>query len=217
MSPSRRSQKISNVNFSRYALAAAAIGSVAGAQKAGADFSGPYTLNPPANGTYTQANAAGTFGNWTSTLGLTTSPSSDAIVTNAPVSVQLQLGNSQVPFVTDNFDLTTTIQGGGTVSFNWNFVAGGGAPAGSGFGYLLNGAFTSLATGTSAASFSSVPVNAGDVFGFRLSANYNANDNVTITNFSAPVPEPSIVMLVASGAFALVALREVRRRRAARR
>ncbi len=198
----KRSQ--SNIDFSRYAAAAAVLGTIGAVETADADFIPPYALNPPPNGTYTGASANGVFGNWTSSL--TFVPTSDSLVTNQPTSVTLNIQNITFPIATDNFDLTAPAAGSGTVSFDW-------ALTGSvTFGYLVNGSFTLIATGPQSSS-SSFAVAAGDVFGFRLIANYGGDGGVTISNFAAPIPEPSISMLAVTGAVGLLALRALRRRR----
>ncbi|MEP6602764.1 MAG: hypothetical protein ABJB69_02335 [Spartobacteria bacterium] len=201
----------STIDFSRYALAAAALGTVSAVKTADADFIPPYALNPPPNATYSGAAANGVFGNWTSSL--TFVPSSDSLVTNQPTSVSLNIQNFTFPATTDNFDLVTTAAGSGTVSFDWSLSGTGFGPLT--FGYLVNGSFTQLGqvTSTGQSSSSSFAVSAGDTFGFRLIANYGGSGGVTISNFAAPIPEPSITMLAVTGAVGLLALRAVRRRR----
>jgi hypothetical protein len=201
------------INFSRYAVAATA---VTLAQEAAADFSGPYTLNPPPNNTYTGAAALGTFGQWASSLTFTDPSVIDQLVTNAPTSVQLALNNVKLtPTAIDTFDLTTTVAATGALSFDWNFqdLSNGVLSTAISFGYTLNGAFVQLATTTSQTGTTVVPVTAADTFGFRLVANYGGNGTVTITNFAAAVPEPAISFLVASGAVGLLVLRATRCRR----
>ena len=203
----------SNIDFSRYVLAAAAVGTLGTARNADADFTSPYALNPPPNGSYTGASVNGTFGDWTSTLTYVPSSGSDSLVTNQPTSVTLNLTDFQFMGPTDNFDLVATAAGTGMVSFNWSLTSTGFMPLS--FGYLVNGGFTPIANSTSNNS-TSFSVAAGDVFGFRLIANYGSQGGVAISSFAAPVPEPSITMLVASGAIGLLAMRAVRRRSLAR-
>jgi hypothetical protein len=210
-------QRRSNIDFSRYAVAAAALGGIAAVENADADFIPPYALNPPPNGPYTGTNAVGTFGNWTSTLTFTTN-ASPTLTTNQPTSVALALQNFALPSTTDNFDLRATVAGTGTVSFSWSFTDSDFLPNNSSFGYTINGVFTQLAANTTQSGNATTPaLSAGDIFGFRLATNYGGNSSVTITNFAAPIPEPSVTMLVASGAVGLLAMRAVRRRKLARR
>jgi hypothetical protein len=195
------------MKFSRYAAAAAAAGAASVASTSNADFSSPYQLTPPPASTYTGANVDQTFGAWT---GAATATSNVTVNTsNAPSSLFLGFGN---PFsgIFERLDFTAPVAGTGLLSFNWSFTQTG--PGSEEFGYTVNGVFTSLAVANSA-SATSIAVNAGDVFGFRLLANYDGNSSVTISNFSAPVPEPSVAVLVVAGALGLMALRELRRRR----
>jgi hypothetical protein len=203
-----RRKRITSIDFARYTLAAATIGAATTAE---ADFIPPYSLNPPPNGTYTGAPAIGTFGAWTSTLaGTHATPTTNT--TNAPVSLTLRSADDTAAndAHTANFDLMTTVQGSGILSFNWNFTEQGLFTAAQ-FGYTENGVFTSLATANSSGT-ATVPVSAGDVFGFRIVTNYASTGNVTISNFSAPIPEPTIVALIVTGAVGLIVLREARRR-----
>lgn len=197
-----------DLNFSRYAAATAAAASSIAAT-ANADFSNGYSLTPPAAGGYSNSAVNQTFGDWTGSATVQFSPTINT--TNAPSSLSLAFSESTVSANVERLDLTTAIKGSGLLSFAWNFSDNG--PAAQAFGITLNGAFTSIASSTSNGNFS-IAVNPGDIFGFRLAANYNSNGTVTISNFTAPVPEPAVSALIAVGAVALIALREVRRRRA---
>jgi MYXO-CTERM domain-containing protein len=197
-------QQRRSIDFSRYALTAASVGLATTAQ---ADFSSPYQLTPPAAGNHSVSNSNISFGAWTAVSTLATG--ANANTSSAPSSLLLGLSNGTVGAGNEQFNFNATVQGSGPLSFNWSFTTNGLAP--TQFGYTVNGAFTSLAT-TNANGLANISVNAGDVFGFRLFANYNGSDSVTISNFSAPVPEPSIAMLVAAGVVALFLLRERRRR-----
>lgn len=202
----------SKIDFSRYALAASALGTIGVAATAKADFTSPYALNPPPNNTFSGAMAAGTFGDWTSSLTFVPT-GGDSLTTNQPTSVGLSITATGMVPSTDNFDLVTLAAGTGNVSLDYTFSSTGFNTLT--FGYLVDGMFTQLAnaTATSTATFS---VAAGQTFGFRLVANYGSVGSVTISNFAAPVPEPSVAMLAASGAIGLLALRAARRRRAAK-
>jgi hypothetical protein len=201
------------VDFSRYAFAAATVGSIAVGENAKADFLPPYALNPPANGTYTGTNAAGVFGNWTSTLTFAPNFGSDALITNQPSTVEFDINNINGSGSMDIWNLTATAAASGTVSFDWNFTRT--SFQGLTFGYTINGGFSSLATSTSTGS-TSFSVNTGDTFGFRMFANYQGNGSVVISNFTAPVPEPSVEALVGGGAIGLLAMRAMRRRKLGR-
>lgn len=202
-----------SIDFGRYAVTAASIGI---ASTATADFSGNYTLNPPVNANYSGANAIGTFGNWTSSLTYVpqagTVTASDSVTTNAPTTLALQLAVGRQADPTDTFNFFTTVQGAGSLSFNWNFTDNGVASGAIAFGYTKNGTFTQLTSGISQSGSTNISVNAGDTFGFRVVANYAGAASVTISNFSAPVPEPAVAGLILTGVVGLVALRELRRR-----
>jgi hypothetical protein len=102
-------------------------------------------------------------------------------------------------------DFTITAVGNGNVSFNWGYTSGD-----SGFfdqgGFLLNGVFTNLGENDNQTPFFdgsfTAPVSAGDVFGFRVFTvdNILGPGNFGVTNFSAPVPEPGSLVLLALGA-----------------
>ena len=208
-----RARPASNIDFSRYAFAAAALGTVTALQKADADFTSPYELNPPANGTYNDSGSGTTFGAWTET---DQNVSATTVDTNsAPASLSLSMSGSAFGFIQQFLDFSTSAAGTGMVSFDWSANLNPNA-AGSAFAaFVLNGSETDLTTspGTSNSTFS-VAVTMGDTFGFRVGVSYAGSAAMTITNFSAPIPEPSVMMLIASGAVGLIALRIMRRRRA---
>ena len=88
-------------------------------------------------------------------------------------------------------DFTIQMQCDGTVSFDWDYETDD-SPFFDIFGYLLNGDFTILTDhdgGTTPDSGSeSIPVEAGDVFGFRMDATDDCcGEGITdISNFIAP-------------------------------
>ncbi len=181
-------------------------------------FDTPYQVNPPANGVYTET-VSGTegFGAWTATFNTPLGTRSRTVdTTAAPSSLQLSVSTARPSFtVTDTFLFTTTVPGdapSGLVSFDYNYVEDDTFSLNE-FAYTLNGAAQTITavTGSSAFNFS---VNPGDTFGFVLSSSYyNTNSSVTITNFNAPaVPEPSALMLLATGFAGVVGLRYLRRR-----
>ncbi|NCR70594.1 MAG: PEP-CTERM sorting domain-containing protein [Microcystis aeruginosa LG13-12] len=140
-------------------------------------FQTPYA---PINWTFTNSNADGSVN-----------------TSGAPASISLTGGdNGSNSSGTTNY--TTTAAAAGTVTFNWNYSTADG-PFFDRFGYLLNGSFTQVTdnggdvvqNGTSTFN-----VLAGDSFGFRIFTvdNLFGRASVTISNFSAPIPEPSTVL-----------------------
>jgi hypothetical protein len=148
------------------------------------------------------ASAATVFGfqtpyapiNWT----LTNNNADGSVNTSgAPTSISLTGGNngSNAPGTTD---YTTTAAAAGTVTFDWNYSTTDG-PFWDPFGYLLNGSFTKVTNdggGFVQNGTSTFNVLAGDSFGFRIFTRDNiaGRGSVTISNFSAPIPEPSTVL-----------------------
>ncbi|TVP61410.1 MAG: PEP-CTERM sorting domain-containing protein [Nodularia sp. (in: Bacteria)] len=177
--------------------------SVAGTAQASSGFSGDYD---PINWDLTNTNTNG-FVN----------------TTNAPASISVTGGNRGfLAFGGGQTAYTTTAVGSGEVSFDWSYNTNDirGATSFFGlpldpFGYLLNGVFTQLTSGSSSNQngVSSFLVNEGDIFGFAV----NTRDNLfgrataTISNFHAPqaVPEPaSMIGLLGLGAFGVTSLRK---------
>ena len=125
---------------------------------------------------------------------------------HGPDSLELQLTHPIVATGTLSFDYSLSLNATGPAAI-WNFA-----------GYLLDGVFTKLPAGTGSIT---VPVNAGDVFGFKAFATTNCilceppfntagATMFTITNFNAPVPEPATTTLLVCGA--CLALARVRAR-----
>ena len=196
--------------FGRYALAAATSASGAAAlaapSTARADFSSPYSVNPPVNGPYT---SAGIYGNWTATFTGATGGSRNIDTTSAPVS--LSLSDSSAGSSSNQLDFNTTIAGAGSLSFDYNYAPGSGSGSAQ---YVLNGTATTFPAVSGTITIPSVA--AGNTFGFRL-GNYSGTAvSLTISNFAAPVPEPTVNALIAVGAIGLLGLRETRRRRQSR-
>jgi hypothetical protein len=142
-----------------------------------ATVSGFQDAYDPINWTFTNSNADG----FVNTGG-------------APASISLTGGDngSGDPGTTD---YTTTAAAAGTVTFDWNYSSSD-DPGWDGFGYLLNGSFSFLADSSGQNGTSTFNVLAGDSFGFRIFTDDNrlGPGSVTISNFSAPVPEPSTVL-----------------------
>ncbi|MFM6321705.1 MAG: PEP-CTERM sorting domain-containing protein [Microcystis panniformis] len=142
-------------------------------------FQGPYA---PINWTFTNSNADGSVNTG-----------------GAPASISLTGGDNG----SDNFgttDYTTTAAAAGTVTFDWDYsTADIDGPFFDRFGYLLNGSFTQVTNnggGVVQNGTSTFNVLAGDSFGFRIftTDNISGRGSVTISNFSAPIPEPSTVL-----------------------
>ncbi|MFM7279041.1 MAG: PEP-CTERM sorting domain-containing protein [Microcystis aeruginosa] len=136
-------------------------------------FQGPYD---PINWTLTNSNADGSVNTG-----------------GAPASISLTGGDNG----SDNFgttDYTTTAAAAGTVTFDWDYSTND-EPGFDGFGYLLNGSFSFLTSSPNNGT-STFNVLAGDSFGFRVYTidNVFGRGSVTISNFSAPIPEPSTVL-----------------------
>ncbi|WP_341529379.1 PEP-CTERM sorting domain-containing protein [Nostoc sp. UHCC 0302] len=82
----------------------------------------------------------------------------------------------------------------GTVNFTWNYSTADDYAIYDGFSFVKNGSVTDIfseITTTGQGAYTTI-VAAGDVFGLRLDTldNKGGRGNVTISNFSAPVPEP---------------------------
>jgi hypothetical protein len=135
------------------------------------------------------------------------SPNGGSINTaGAPTSVVLT--GSDDGLGPDNADFTIAAAGGGLVSFDWSYSTVDFDSTWDPFGWLLNGTFTPLTAGGTAApqnGSASFAVNAGDVFGFRVHSvdSLFGPATATIRNFSAPapasVPEPATLALLALG------------------
>lgn len=134
--------------------------------------------------------------------------------TNAPLSVTLQGGNNGSGFPPGQTSYTTTAQGDGQVSFDFNYTTmDRDGPSFDPFGFLLNNVFTQLSDSSGPRSQSgstSFLVMSGDIFGFAIQTVDNAFGpaSVTISSFHAPasepadVPEPASTLgLLALGAF----------------
>jgi hypothetical protein len=181
-------------SLSRYALATAGLAAVAMPAVAKADFSGPYA--PP---------------NWTfQNTGGSTDGSVDT--SGAPASITLTGGNSQSGTAGDT-NFTIAAVASGLVSFNWTYSSVDTGTYDSG-NFLLNGTPTFLAdNGHQGSGTFSIALSGGDVFGFNVHSmdNLAGPGVLTISDFSAPVPEGSTLSLFALGA---VGVAMVMRRRA---
>jgi len=169
-------------SLSRYALATAGLAAVAMPAAAKADFSGYYAP-----------------GNWT----LTNTGDSNGFVdtAGAPASIVLHGGSSQSGNAGDT-DFTIAAAAAGTVSFHWSYFSTDSGSYDSAY-FLLNGVPTFLAANNSQGQGDfSVAVAAGNIFGFRVHTEDNifGDGELTVSNFSAPVPEGSTLALLALGA-----------------
>ena len=183
-------------------LARYSVGTLTLAGSAGlahADFSGMYAVTPPDAGNYTLSGNQ-TFGTWSSSE---TDFGDGGIAnlddTDAPASLTLQ-ATAGAPDPSDNFFNTAPVAG----TFSFDYTATGDCNV------VVNGTQTSL-NGTSTYS---IPLNAGDSFGFSIAAFYFGTSSLTISNFSAPIPEPGAAGWIAAGAAGLLATRALRRRSA---
>ncbi|MGZ4982687.1 MAG: hypothetical protein ACXV9Q_01180 [Chthoniobacterales bacterium] len=200
--------------FAAYAKASLLAGAAAAPVSALADFSGPYSVNPPGNGSYNNATANGAFGNWTGawnglgTVNLNTS--------SAPSQIVMGITNSAQFNSTETYSFLVTAAAAGLVSFNFSANNSNGSVM-----FLdMTTAFSSSLSGNS--SFST-NVNAGDIFGFKLTATYIGSSSLLVSNFSGPrpttgVPEQgSTLALFALGFVGLMAYRTAAQRRAVAR
>jgi hypothetical protein len=82
-------------------------------------------------------------------------------------------------------------------------------------GYLLGAGFYLLTDLDGVGGSVSVPVHSGELFGFRVITLDNQGEPgiLTVTNFSAPVPEPASFWLMATGALMGVLLARIRSKR----
>ena len=181
------------------ALAAGLLGF---SMSASADFSGYYA---PANWLVGHAPDASTdFGS--------------VDTTSAPGSITL-IGSDSNPAVEtfSSVDFTIMAQAAGSFSFNWAYSSTdiGGAfwdPA----GYIKTGQFQLTDDGgtDNQSGLVSVLVAAGDLIGFHVTTldNQGGSASLTISNFSAPVPEPASVAMMALGLLGLAGVAAARRR-----
>ena len=173
-----------------------------------------YTLVPPAAGVQPLTSGNQTFGTWTSTTNYGATPMvANLDDSSAPTSFTLNgtsgtTGNSQVSEL-----LLHTATVAGTFSFTYSANGSGGEYTAA---YVVNGSYTFLNSTSSMSSgtITNIAVGAGQTFGFYNSTGYGSPAALTISNFSANVPEPGPTGWIAAGAAGLLATRALRRRMA---
>ena len=165
------------------------------AVSARADFTGPYAVTPLPGSPYDQnGEPDAQFGNWSLSgsdyhffsLQIDAGPAAVTFNTGAPEDD----GNGN--FINLVFKITAAASG--PLSFNYQLSLDN--TINDSAAYSINGVLTALAAGSN--SVSGVTLAAGDVFGFVVAAGSQeqfhgiASDTVlTVTDFTAPVPEPS--------------------------
>jgi hypothetical protein len=189
------------------------------ARRADADFSGPYAVphrvyqaqNLPAD---TQVGA------WNlHQSGFETISYGAGIIQTDSTGITFDTGATLDHSFSPSLDwqFTNTIPATGILSFDYSLSLQATGPA-SGWnygGYLLDGVLVKLPAGT---GFIVVPVQAGGIFGFEAYASVNCvtcpppfdtagATTLTIMNFSGPVPEPSTIELLLSGAAGFAVIR----------
>ena len=138
------------------------------------------------------------------------------VSTGAPGSITLIGSNSQSSAFS-RVDFSIMAPAAGTFSFNWAYSSTDSLGAAYDLaGYLKNGQFQLTDDGGSntQSGLVSLSVAAGDVIGFHVTTldNYGGSASLTISNFSAPVPEPASVAMMALGLLGLVGVAAARRR-----
>ena len=182
-------------------------------------FSEPYQLDPPANGIYTETlSGSENFGAWTGEFSNTIGIASRTVTTtNAPSILVLAIADSSQSQAVKSFKFFATVPVSavaGNVSFNYDYTESSDYFSLGDFSYLKNGVATQIAAvpGSNSITFAVSP---GDTFGFQLSGGYSMNNSATITSFAAPVPEPSALVLLATGFTGIIGMRRRRQQAAA--
>lgn len=109
--------------------------------------------------------------------------------------------------------VTATAPASGFWSFSFSLSLSPGSGSAAGY-YQINGSRFSLTGGNG--TLTNIALNAGDVFGFGVGGSqYNSSlpggeASLAITSFSAPVPEPSTVLLTFLGLVSVGLLRQRR-------
>ncbi len=158
-------------------------------------------------------------------IGNTADDLGSVVTSGAPGSITL-IGSDSNP-ATETFsrvDFTIVAQGAGTFSFDWVYSTNDelGAfydPAGYIKGTIATGQvqLTVDAESSTQSGQMSFLAAAGEVIGFHVTTldNMGGSASLTISNFSAPVPEPTSVAMMALGLLGLAGTTAARRRRQA--
>jgi hypothetical protein len=212
VSPRRRGKsRLNKPHVGQYLKASAMAGVAAAPVSVLANFSGDYAVTPPPPGSYSNAAATGTFGNWNASLpgmGLVGSTTLDT--TGAPNQISLSTFSNNGP--DHDYKFLTTAAATGLVSFDFTAVLNNNNASAS---------FVDETTMTSSpltgSGLFSIPVASGDMFGFELTASYvnghSGSAALTISNFSAPEPSTGVpdngsaLALLAFGFVGLLAFR----------
>jgi hypothetical protein len=153
---------------------------------------------------------------------------SNFILTNVPLesangfpdfsdSTLVLTGSNDGSGIEGTTDLTILSGGAGVFQFDWTFedqVDPDGYLVFPYGGYLVGERFIPLSNAFGGSGSITVPVQAGELIGFRVGGDNQGGPGVlTITGFAAPVPEPGTLLCVAA-ALAVISCRRRMRRRA---
>ena len=135
-------------------------------------------------------------GNWTNSPGTgsintTTSPTVPPLTDK---TISLTSSNTGSGFPSDT-DFTIAMQGPGNVVFHWGYTSTDTSAVADPFGYLLNGVFHPVTSGTAVTQngYVTLAVNTGDIFGFRQSTTNDMNGaaSTLVSSFNAPISSPA--------------------------
>ncbi len=172
-------------------------------QTASADFSGGYAV-----------------GNWNQSCSPAGCADDNGTVdlSGAPAFIEL-IGSDTGSGDATRRDFTIAALGSGTFSFHWAYATNdsSGDPMYDPAGYWHNGQFQLTQDGgaISQSGDFSLQVAKGDLIGFHIGTTDNSfgNATMTISNFSAPVPEPASAAVMALGLAVVAGVAVARRRR----
>lgn len=189
------------------------------ANRAVADFSGPYTFAPD-EGLYTPSrlpsgNFTMSLGTWTLSGTLSQFNWENTYMIAGADEFRFDTGPSKMNGnFFENISLTQTIPLSGLISFDYSVsLVKPSAGAGDVVGYTINGQLTVLPEGIGSVN---VLVNQGDQFGFDVSVGpqcvtcqppWASGAALDVTNFIGPVPEPTTTAFVTGSGLAAVLVR----------